>query len=80
MNHVDERVFTSLSLTHFWSLFLFYTPILYHLRFSSVFRGYKMGKLARNELLMAKRETKHEMRNFSFRTYFLSENLVVSGM
>ena len=39
-----------------------------------------MGKLARNELLMAKRETKHEMRNFPFRTYFLSENLVVSGM
>ena len=39
-----------------------------------------MGKLARNELFTAKSETKHEIRHTSFRAYFLSENLVVSGM
>ena len=39
-----------------------------------------MGKLARNESFTAKSETKHEIRHVSFRVYFLSENLVISGM
>ena len=41
-----KRYVISLFLTHFWPMFPFYT----HLWFSGVFRGYKMGTLARNGL------------------------------
>ena len=39
--------------THFWPIFPFYNPLKtpeYH-RFSGVFKGYKMGALARNGLI-----------------------------
>ena len=34
-----------------------------------------MGKLTRNELFTTKSETKHEVRDISFRAYFLSEKV-----
>ena len=42
-----------LKLTHFWPMFPFYTPWKQQKTkgFSGVFRGYKMGKLARNGLM-----------------------------
>ena len=46
-------------LTHFWPMFPFYTPLKTpeNQRFSGVFRGYKMGTLARNGLKNTKAMT-----------------------
>ena len=38
-------------LTHFWTMFPFYTLKTLENRFSGVFRRYKMGAVARNELI-----------------------------
>ena len=47
-------VIRCIELTHFWQIFSFCTPIKYqeNQRFSAVFRGCKMGTLARNELTL----------------------------
>ena len=44
-------------LTHFWPMFLFYTPLKTseNQKLSGVFRGYKMGTLARNALKRRKK-------------------------
>ena len=52
--------------------FLANVPILYPLktpenqRFSGVFRGYKMGKLARNGLMQSKKKLNLKIPNFSY--------------
>ena len=41
-----------ITLTHFWPMFLFYTPWRHQKpKVSGVFRGYKMGTLAQNRLI-----------------------------
>ena len=64
----DSKLFHD-TLTHFWSMLPLHTPWKHqkNLRFSGVFRGYVMEKLARNELIYNK--NCHETLDNIFKTW-----------